>query len=611
VACALLAAPASALATTFCVAKPSCVSAGGTSEPDLQSALNAAMGGGRDRIELGPGTFSGGHDDAGNAVDIVGSGNDTQLTVDPADATQSLDMAEPTSVVSDLLVRIPAGNSHRGIDLAATATRVTITSDDMAATGTTGIRLGGTGIFEDGSIAAPEASQSSAVTTQANTGGIVRRSSLSGLLGVVHQSGGTLTLSRLTIMPKGTGVASTVGPNTINMDDSLVLMQPGSQAALDAFKSGAGTLTINARHVTAIGTGEAVTRGASTLATGAGAIATINVDDSIVRGFEASFQGTALTGGSATVNVNFTNRETANIGTVNETNVTTINPNFADPAASDYRLRFNSPLLDSGNPGAGGPTADLNGNARVVDGDANGTPTRDPGAYEYQRAAPSVTAGANPVSGPPGTSFAFSATGSDVDGDALTYSWAFDDGTGASGASVSHAFTPLGAHSGTVTVSDPTGLTAASTAAVSVVPAPAPPPPPPVTPPPPPPPGACANVKRGTSRADTLRGTSRGDKLLGLAGNDTLTGGAGDDCLDGGAGNDSLSGGTGKDKLTGGTGKDKLNGGKGKDTFNAGAGNDTVNSKDGVRETVTCGKGRDKVKADKTDRLRGCEVRTR
>jgi Ca2+-binding RTX toxin-like protein len=121
--------------------------------------------------------------------------------------------------------------------------------------------------------------------------------------------------------------------------------------------------------------------------------------------------------------------------------------------------------------------------------------------------------------------------------------------------------------------------------------------------------GRCATKKLGSARADTLLGTAASDLIRGRRGNDRISGGAGDDCLYGEAGNDTVSGGAGNDKLDGGAGKDKLTGGKGKDTFSGGAGNDTINSKDGIRETVNCGKGRDKVKADKRDKLKSCERR--
>lgn len=174
-------------------------------------------------------------------------------------------------------------------------------------------------------------------------------------------------------------------------------------------------------------------------------------------------------------------------------------------------------------------------------------------------------------------------------------------------------------------------------------------------------PGDCANARSGTAGKDTLNGTTAGDRLLGLAGNDILNGLQANDCLDGGAGNDRLAGGSGNDnlagaagadKLSGGSGKDRLAGGAGKDGLNAGAGNDrldggagndvidggsgddalkggagndrisggtgrnsfsggtgndSIAAANGRRERINCGPGRDRVTADRTDRLTGCE----
>lgn len=184
------------------------------------------------------------------------------------------------------------------------------------------------------------------------------------------------------------------------------------------------------------------------------------------------------------------------------------------------------------------------------------------------------------------------------------------------------------------------------------------------TPPPPPPvpaPGACANRQVGTAGNDVLRGTAFGDRLFGLEGNDiigglagsdcleggsgndrlaggdgvdrltggpgtdrldggagndrlfgsegadTLLGGIGGDLLDGGVGNDVLSGGSGNDLLTGGLGNDRVTGGAGADRISGGAGNDTINARDGVRENVSCGPGRDTATVDRRDRVTGCE----
>ncbi len=69
-----------------------------------------------------------------------------------------------------------------------------------------------------------------------------------------------------------------------------------------------------------------------------------------------------------------------------------------------------------------------------------------------------------------------------------------------------------------------------------------------------------------------------------------------------------LSGGAGNDNLQGGAGNDNMNGGQGKNRFVGGSGNDIINAVNGRKETIDCGKGRDRVRADRTDRIRrGCE----
>jgi Ca2+-binding RTX toxin-like protein len=87
----------------------------------------------------------------------------------------------------------------------------------------------------------------------------------------------------------------------------------------------------------------------------------------------------------------------------------------------------------------------------------------------------------------------------------------------------------------------------------------------------------------------------------GTEGNDTLTGAGQDDVLCGLGGNDRLDGGGGADVLIGGPGRDSLIGGSGNDTFFA---------RDGARDTVTGGAGRDRARVDqKLDHVSGVETR--
>jgi Ca2+-binding RTX toxin-like protein len=120
--------------------------------------------------------------------------------------------------------------------------------------------------------------------------------------------------------------------------------------------------------------------------------------------------------------------------------------------------------------------------------------------------------------------------------------------------------------------------------------------------------GAGDDCLRGRAGKDRLSGGDGDDSLSGEAGNDTASGGAGKDTVSGGDGSDVISGGNGNDRLGGGNGNDKINGGQGLNTYSGGAGNDNIIASNGRRETIDCGRGsRDKVRADRTDVVRGCE----
>jgi hypothetical protein len=101
---------------------------------------------------------------------------------------------------------------------------------------------------------------------------------------------------------------------------------------------------------------------------------------------------------------------------------------------------------------------------------------------------------------------------------------------------------------------------------------------------------ALAGTITGTSAADVLRGGDDDDLILGRGGNDRLYGGDDDDRLYGGPGNDRLYGGDDNDRLYGGPG------------------NDVHYTRDGERDYVACGLGRDTAYVDRSDRTIACEV---
>lgn len=135
---------------------------------------------------------------------------------------------------------------------------------------------------------------------------------------------------------------------------------------------------------------------------------------------------------------------------------------------------------------------------------------------------------------------------------------------------------------------------------------------------------------------DHLKGGTGVDLLLGHDGNDVLEGGSGNDVIHlgadpedkdscfrasgkaykdigrGGRGNDAISANSGRNRIEGGPGNDELGGGvgTGRDTILGGSGRDTIWSRDGRRDRVNCGSGRDLLEAsDRKDRVVGCEKR--
>ena len=111
----------------------------------------------------------------------------------------------------------------------------------------------------------------------------------------------------------------------------------------------------------------------------------------------------------------------------------------------------------------------------------------------------------------------------------------------------------------------------------------------------------------GCPKGGLLSGTEKGDALAGEKGDDEVRGLGGSDEVWGGDGNDVLYGGPGKDAMLGDNGDDVLYGGPGDDTKLNGGG---LGLKDGQRDKLYCGEGRDTYYAEKTDYVSSsCEVK--
>lgn len=119
---------------------------------------------------------------------------------------------------------------------------------------------------------------------------------------------------------------------------------------------------------------------------------------------------------------------------------------------------------------------------------------------------------------------------------------------------------------------------------------------------------AHAAPMRGTALDDRLTGTPAADDIRGGAGDDVLSGRSGADQLQGGPGDDSISGDGGLDRLSGGPGADILTGGAGADRLSGGAGRDLIRARNGGRDRVDCGAGRDTAILDARDLAVRCEA---
>jgi Ca2+-binding RTX toxin-like protein len=106
--------------------------------------------------------------------------------------------------------------------------------------------------------------------------------------------------------------------------------------------------------------------------------------------------------------------------------------------------------------------------------------------------------------------------------------------------------------------------------------------------------GTAVSAAAPSKGAEVITGTPRADTLNGGRSADTLYGHGGDDRLDGRAGNDSVYGGHGNDRIAGGPGDDR------------------IFARDGERDEIACGPGRDVATVDRGDQVAAdCETRSR
>ena len=479
--------PATADAATFCVKKPGCTQA--NTFNTLGSALSAASSNGttvRDRINVGPVSLTeNATSSLTNEVDIVGSGRGrTILTSLTTGAKTALSLPEPTSTVSDMTFRPGATSASTGLELGGHASRIVATAVNASSGGQVAVKLRRGGTLEDSAVNMP-GNQGTVGVQTVNAGGamasaVVDRAQVTAQDPVQKLHPGPFHLRNARIVGRIGVLASTDGLDLYNVLVELRASGTGvgeeAGIGIQALADGASaSADVDVKHTTVVNVAGQTGPGIEAFGQNGGT-AHVGVRDTIVAGPGNHLGTTELTGGTASIDVDYSDYSstvTAGGGTITPgVHNVDLSPGFLNAAARDYRLAHDSQLIDIGFPGApqaGDLTVDLAGGPRFVDGNANGTVRRDMGAFEYGRRPPNAVATATPSQVTPGTLVTFGGSASnDPDGDAITRSWSFDDGGSSSQTNPKHAFATQGDHTATLTVTDVTGKTDTATATVRV-----------------------------------------------------------------------------------------------------------------------------------------------
>jgi K319-like protein len=137
---------------------------------------------------------------------------------------------------------------------------------------------------------------------------------------------------------------------------------------------------------------------------------------------------------------------------------------------------MSSPVIDADNDSVPQiPPVDLAGGLRIVDGNGDGVELVDMGALEYRNRAPIANAGDDRIVMAGSACLAavsLNGSGSDADGDALTYAWTGPSGSTA-GATLSLSL-PIGSYVFTLNVDDHNGGVASDSVVITVIDAKAP-----------------------------------------------------------------------------------------------------------------------------------------
>ena len=417
----VLAAPASAVTNVICVLPASGAGCNST-VATVQLAITAANGNGlANTIQLGAATYSDGPYvlfGGTHAIALKGAGQASTFITLPPSATFDTYIDATAAVVSDLTVTMASvsSNGDVGVHLGNGSSATNLTVDDLvnnAAVNDAGITANLSTLTNVTVDLSPVAGSGTTAIFSAGSNTISDITLTASQAFELSDPGTTDHVTRAHLRSDNLGVVTDGG--TIDIDDSVIDLGTSTGTGILAanFNGGGNNLVISADHVTIVG-GTAGSRGARVAAITANAsqAATLNLTNSIVRGpatslvADAHNNGGVLAPSTATLNVGYTDYESTDVNIDPTTgsggisfgtgNLVAVDPSFV--SASDHHLTPGSPVVDKGDPAAGGPATDLDDQPRVVDGDAVAGAVRDMGAYELpDTVAPDTTIDSGPT----------------------------------------------------------------------------------------------------------------------------------------------------------------------------------------------------------------------
>ncbi|HSI81981.1 MAG TPA: choice-of-anchor Q domain-containing protein, partial [Solirubrobacterales bacterium] len=422
---ALLALPAAAGATTFCVPNfhAACPDNGtNVAEANLETAMQASGSDGQaDEVRVAPGTYTDPDTftpQGSDPLTVEGAGAAaTELTSSSAANAYVLNLQDrPGATFRDLTVAIPAVKltGAPGVQLRGTLEDVNILSRATNGTGIPSV-LGDGSSFRGGHIYAESGgSIQTGIAVRANVAPgqtfTVEDATISGALSGISLSGpgsvGTVDVRRTRMTVVQVGVSATSG--TADVENTQIIT-PGTPLSAIVHSAVSESATVNANHVSLSHTGGGTVAVAnSNVQSGGIGDATVNVVNSATSGYSVKFVRQSFGTGSADVSFSYSNVPSTDGssggpgGAVIGPGNIDADPLFADPTAN-LALLAGSPSIDAADQTGTAASEDIDGNPRPEDGDGDSIAIADQGAYEYPEVAdttpPATTIDTGPEEG--------------------------------------------------------------------------------------------------------------------------------------------------------------------------------------------------------------------